>query len=183
MIARQHLLTLAPVAACPAVWLQLACRWGVAVSETLDGNVLAILKAVALLQLAAAHAKQLCTADGQPSSSRPAVGASLDADGPVDPEQTSAASTATLLLPDLQPCITMLAGVMSQAPAQVLRTQASLTLQQLLQALPQPVCYACLQQLLAGGAAGSQVHAEVAALLLQEVRALLVNATPGGSVA
>jgi hypothetical protein len=142
--------------------------------------MLAILKAIALLQLTSAHAKQLCTADSQRSTAAPAPPVQ-DSEQSSPEQQPSADITARQLLVDLQPCVTMLASVMSQAPAQVLRTQASLALQQLLQALPQPVCYACLQQLLhAGGTAGGTVHPEVAALLLQEVRALLVNCTTGG---
>lgn len=80
---------------------------------------------------------------------------------------------------DLQPCVTLLAGVISHAPVHALRAQASVALQQVLQALPQSVSHACLQQMLAGGAAGGALHPEVAALLMQEVRGLLANSTAG----
>jgi hypothetical protein len=156
--------------------MQLACRWCCAMVEAADNNILAILKAVALLQLAAAHAKQL-------QGDR--TGSTLHTDTPVHqtdgPAQASAASTDTRhLLQDLQPCVMLLTGVMSQAPVQALRSQAAVALEQVLQALPQPTSYACLQQLLSGGAPGGEIYPEVAALLLQEVRGLMASSTNTG---
>lgn len=75
--------------------------------------------------------------------------------------------------------MTLLAGVISQAHVQALRSQAAVALQQVLQALPQRLSYACLQQLLAAEAPDGGVHPEVAALLVQEVRSLLANSTAG----
>jgi hypothetical protein len=141
-----------------------------------DNNILAVLKAVALLQLTAAHAKQL---------QYDTTGSTLHIDTPVHqttgPAQASAASPDMRhLLQDLQPCVMLLTGVISRAPVQALRSQAAVALQQTLQALPQPTSYACLQQLLSGGAPGSEVHPEAAALLLQEVRGLMASASTGG---
>jgi hypothetical protein len=73
----------------------------------------------------------------------------------------------------------LLAGVISQAPVHALRVQASVALQQVLQALPHSVSHACLQQMLAGEGAGGALHPEVAALLMQEVRGLLANSAAG----
>lgn len=156
--------------------MQLACRWGCAMVEASDNNILAVIKAIALLQLAAAHAKQLQDDN---------AGSTCHMDTPVHqtdgPPQASAASTDTRhLLQDLQPCVMLLTGVTSQAPVQALRTQAAVALQQVLQALPQPASDACLQQLLSGGAPGGDLHPEVAALLLQEVRGLMVSTSTGG---
>lgn len=89
-------------------------------------------------------------------------------------------AAAGRLIPDLRPCIGLLAGVISQVPAQALRSQAALALQQVLQALPSDVCYACLQQLLLQeGPGGGHLHPEVAALLMQEVRGQLARSGTG----
>lgn len=148
--------------------MQLACQWCCAVVDESDNNILAILKALALLQLAASHANALhdVTITSTPASS---------GDTAAQP-----AAEAEQLLPHLQPCVSLLAGATSQAPVQVLRSQASLTLQQLLQGLPPPVCHACLRQLLSQGEDGGGVHPEVAALLMQEVRGLLVKKSAAG---
>lgn len=169
--------------------LQVACRGCCAIVEASDNNALAVLKAIALLQLTSAHVKQLQDASkSAPTDSNPSTDAG---------QGSSAASTGPQgFLAALQPCINILAGVLSQVPVQALRSQAAVALHQLLQALPQRTCTACLQQLLAGSAyavagagdavagagdaiAGAVVHPEVAALLMQEVRSLLVTATPG----
>jgi hypothetical protein len=90
--------------------------------------------------------------------------------------------------------VVLLAGVASHAPLQLLRSQASLALQQVLTGLPPRVAHACLQQLLSssgGGGSGDgcgggsssagqqqqpdALHPEVAALLMQEVRLQLAN--------
>lgn len=127
-----------------------------------QSEVLSLVKAVALVQLAAGHARQL-----QPTAAT-TQSASL-------PDNEAAATAASKLVPALQPCVMLLAGVLGHTPAQALRSQASLALQQLLQALPAPVCFACLQQLLST----DRPHPEVAALLMQEVRAQLARGGQG----
>jgi hypothetical protein len=155
--------------------LQVACQGCCAIVEASDNNALAILKAVALLQLTSAHVKQLQDS----SNSKPTDSNHLTDAGQV---QTAASRGVQGFLAALQPCINILAGIMSQVPVQALRSQAAVALHQLLQALPQQTCFECLQQLLAGSAdagAGAAVHPEVAALVMQEVRSLLVTSAPG----
>lgn len=161
------------------VRLQLAARWSCAVVEASETNILLILKAIALLQLATGHARHL---QADPSTAAGSSAGTSQAPAPASAEsiQPSAVSTdARQLLVDLQPCVMLLAAVISQAPVQALRSQAAVALQQVLQALPQPLSYACLQQLLVGEAPDGCVHPEVAALLMQEVRSLLANSTAG----
>lgn len=150
-------------------------------------DALAIFKCVALLQLAAVHAK--ASHDGNAAGQVPtslhgspsATGdiAAADHDAQAVQANASKAVQVDQLLPDLQPCISLLAGVRSSAPAQALRTQASLALQQVLHALNPPVCQACLRELLCRDEVHGGVHPEVAAILMQEVRVLLANHTGG----
>jgi hypothetical protein len=196
--------------------VQLACHWCCAIVEASEDNMLAIAKALALLQLAAALAQQLQHISTHPeepagpSSARTKTGTAAAAASAVavahDPQPAtqlaahsqqplSATSTsgvsrgdadqaAMQLVPALQPCVNLLGCIIAQAPLQVLKSQASLALQQLLQALQPPACYVCLQQLLLlRGPAEGGVHPEVAALLMQEVRLLLAQDTAGENCA
>lgn len=177
--------------------------------EASDNSALCIIKGIALLQLTAAHARHLQStstasnpsvspspapasgANMGPHTSQPASGncssqqqqlqlQALQETVPGGSASASRHAGAGRLVPDLRPCIGLLAGVISQAPAQALRSQAALALQQVLQVLPPDVCYACLQQLLLQeGPVGGHMHPEVAALLMQEVRGQLARSGTG----
>lgn len=157
-----------------AVVLQLASAWCCAMVAASGNHVLGALKAVALLQLAAVHAQQL---------QQGAAAGLHDTCGTATPMGDAQLQVPAGLMQVLRPCVELLAGIISHAPLQALRSQAALGLQLLLQGLPGPARYGCLQQLLSqGGQGGSgvaggdgQVHPEVAALLLQEVRLQLAN--------
>lgn len=136
----------------------MSCRLCYALSQASDGNALVLLKAIALLQVATQHA------------------AALQDDSDAD-AHTDASVAAKQLLPELEPCLNMLASTIAQAGAAQLRSQATLVLQQLVAVLPAAVRQCCLQQLLDGRE--QRTHPEVAALLLQQVRLQLANAPPG----
>jgi hypothetical protein len=146
--------------------LQVAYDWCSALSAASEGNPLIILKVVALLQTAAAHAATLQAAAAAPGTQPQAAASKADA------------AAAQQLLPHMEPCIGLLASTMASGAGVALRSQASLALQQLLRAPGQGVGYCCLQELLGGSsstAGGRRVHPEVAALLMQEVRLQLTR--------
>uniref|UniRef100_A0A383WF28 Uncharacterized protein n=1 Tax=Tetradesmus obliquus TaxID=3088 RepID=A0A383WF28_TETOB len=156
----------------PVETLQVACEWCAVLSAASDGRPLVILKVIALLQTAAAHAA--------------ALQAAAVADSPAPHTFTEAdAAAAQQLLPHLEPCIGLLASTIASAAAAALRTQASLALQQLLRAPGRGVCFCCLQELLGGSSSSSsagsrRIHPEVAALLMGEVRLQLACTTGPG---
>jgi hypothetical protein len=151
--------------------VQSACRWSEALSAASEGSPLIILKVIALLQAAAAQA-----ADLQAAAAAAAASTQTSAASEVD------AAASQQLLPHLEPCLGLLASTIASGVGVVLRSQASLALQQLLRAPGQGVCYCCLQELLGGNSSSSRrVHPEVAALLMQEVR-LQLSRTEGGQL-
>lgn len=156
----------------PVETLQVACEWCAVLSAASEGRPLVILKVIALLQTAAAHAA--------------ALQAAAVADSPAPHTFTEAdAAAAQQLLPHLEPCIGLLASTIASAAGAALRTQASLALQQLLRAPGRGACFCCLQELLGGSTSSSsagsrRIHPEVAALLMGEVRLQLARTTGPG---
>lgn len=157
--------------------LQIAWHWCSALAAVSEGNPLIILKIIALIQTVAA---QLATLPSIPAAT---AAANTAATAPQQAGDVSDADVAAAeqLLPHLQPCISLLASTIASGVGVVLRAQATVALQQLLEAPGQAVCYCCLKPLLDGGHSSdvssteARLDPEVAALLMQEVRQQLAR--------